>query len=40
MPGGPGVEEPLQAGNVKYRTVADLPAAVPVFPLPAALLPG
>jgi uncharacterized protein len=31
----------LQAGNVKYRTVADLPASVAVFPLPAALLlPG
>jgi Lon protease-like protein len=31
----------VQAGNVKYRTIADLPATVPVFPLPAALLlPG
>jgi Lon protease-like protein len=31
----------LQAGNVKYRTVADLQPAVPVFPLPTALLlPG
>jgi Lon protease-like protein len=31
----------LQAGNVKYRTIADLPATVPVFPLAAALLlPG
>jgi len=41
MPGRPGVEETLQAGNVKYRTVADLPQTVAVFPLPAALLlPG
>ena len=31
----------MQAGNVKYRTVADLPATIAVFPLPAALLlPG
>lgn len=31
----------MQAGNVKYRTIADLPASVAVFPLPAALLlPG
>jgi Lon protease-like protein len=31
----------LQAGNVKYRTIADLPANVAVFPLAAALLlPG
>ena len=31
----------MQAGNVKYRTIADLPANVAVFPLAAALLlPG
>ena len=31
----------MQARNVKYRTIADLPASVAVFPLPAALLlPG
>lgn len=31
----------MQAGNVKYRTVDEVPAIVPVFPLSAALLlPG
>ncbi|MEW9806436.1 LON peptidase substrate-binding domain-containing protein [Mesorhizobium marinum] len=31
----------MQAGNFNYRRVADLPSAIPVFPLPAALLlPG
>lgn len=31
----------MQAGNARYRTIEDLPGAIPVFPLPAALLlPG
>ncbi len=31
----------MQAGNVQYLSVEDLPSAAPVFPLPAALLlPG
>ncbi|MGE0501166.1 MAG: LON peptidase substrate-binding domain-containing protein [Rhizobiaceae bacterium] len=31
----------MQAGNAHYRTVSDLPAAIPIFPLAAALLlPG
>lgn len=37
----PGLEEPLQAGNVHYRVVTDIPQTIPVFPLSAALLlPG
>jgi Lon protease-like protein len=35
------MEEPLQAGNVKYRTLADLPGTIAVFPLAGGLLlPG
>jgi Lon protease-like protein len=35
------VEEPLQAGNVKYRVATDVPPVVPLFPLSGALLlPG
>jgi Lon protease-like protein len=31
----------MQAGNAHYRGKSDLPAVLPVFPLPAALLlPG
>ncbi len=31
----------MKAGNINYRRIADLPSAIPVFPLPAALLlPG
>ncbi|MBZ9656463.1 LON peptidase substrate-binding domain-containing protein [Phyllobacterium lublinensis] len=31
----------MQAGNVRYRTLDDIPESVPIFPLPGALLlPG
>jgi Lon protease-like protein len=37
----PQPEAPLQAGNINYRVVTDVPPVVPVFPLSAALLlPG